>query len=236
MSEKTNLNITPYYDDYDEAKRFHKILYRAGRPLQARELTQSQSILQDQVEKFGGHFFKEGSVIQGAESNIDMDIYFVKVQSANPNSSGDASVESYRTTTHGQFIRGKTTGVVAKVITSDQATSTDPATLYVKPFNMGTDASGSFLFAGDEEIEVVNMSDDGNGTLTDAATNNDFKTVSTLEVPSGRASIASISSGTIYTRGFFVKVEPQTIVLEKYSGKPSFRVGVEIVESLISSS
>ena len=129
MSEKTNLNITPYYDDYDEAKRFHKILYRAGRPLQARELTQSQSILQDQVEKFGGHFFKEGSVIQGAESNIDMDIYFVKVQSANPNSSGDASVESYRTTTHGQFIRGKTAGVVAKVITSDQATSTDPATL-----------------------------------------------------------------------------------------------------------
>ena len=75
MSEKTDLNITPYYDDYDEAKRFHKILYRAGRPLQARELTQSQSILQDQVEKFGGHFFKEGSIIQGAESNIDI---FVK--------------------------------------------------------------------------------------------------------------------------------------------------------------
>ena len=237
MTEKTNLNITPYYDDYDEAKRFHKILYRAGRPLQARELTQSQSLLQDQIEKFGSHFFKEGSIIQGAESNIDMDIYFVKVQSANPNSGGDASVESYRATSHGKFIRGKTTGVVAKVITSTQATTTDPATLYVKPYMMGTDASGSFLFAGDEEIEVVNVSTDGNGTITDdGSNNNDFKTVAETETPSGRGSIASISAGVIYTRGFFVNVDQQTIVLEKYSGKPSFRVGVQIVESFVNSS
>ena len=63
MTQKTDLNITPYYDDYSEDKRFHKILYRAGRPLQARELTQSQSILQDQIEKFGDHFFKEGSIV-----------------------------------------------------------------------------------------------------------------------------------------------------------------------------
>ena len=237
MSEKTDLNITPYYDDYDEAKRFHKILYRAGRPLQARELTQSQSILQDQVEKFGGHFFKEGSIIQGAESNIDMDIYFVKVQSANPNSSGDASVETYRATSHELFIRGKTTGVVAKIITSDQATSSDPATLYVKPYTMGTDASGSFLFAGDEEIEVVTISTDGNGTVSvDSSNNNHFKTVTETETPSGRASIASVSEGVIFTRGFFVNVEKQTIVLEKYSGKPSFRVGVQIDESIKDSS
>ena len=213
MSEKTDLNITPYYDDYDEAKRYHKILYRAGRPLQARELTQSQSILQDQVEKFGGHFFKEGSIIQGAESNIDMDIYFVKVQSANPTSGGDASVESYRTASHDLFIRGKTTGVVAKIITSDQATSSDPATLYVKPYTMGTDASGSFLFAGDEEIEVVTISTDGNGTVAvDSSNNNHFKTVTETETPSGRASIASVSEGVIFTRGFFVNVEKQTIM------------------------
>ena len=32
MTQKTDLNITPYYDDYSEDKRFHKILYRAGRP------------------------------------------------------------------------------------------------------------------------------------------------------------------------------------------------------------
>ena len=49
MAEKTDLNISPYYDDYSEDKNFQKVLYRAGRPLQARELTQSQSILQNQI-------------------------------------------------------------------------------------------------------------------------------------------------------------------------------------------
>jgi hypothetical protein len=37
MAEKTDLNISPYHDDYSESKNFHKVLYRAGRPLQARE-------------------------------------------------------------------------------------------------------------------------------------------------------------------------------------------------------
>ena len=68
MTQKTDLNITPYYDDYSSDKKFHKVLYRAGRPLQARELTQSQTILQDQIEKFGDHFFKEGSIVSGASS------------------------------------------------------------------------------------------------------------------------------------------------------------------------
>ena len=59
MSQKTDLNISPYYDDFDESKKFHKILFRAGRPVQARELTQSQSLLQNQVQRFGDHMFKE---------------------------------------------------------------------------------------------------------------------------------------------------------------------------------
>jgi len=60
MAEKTDLNISPYYDDYSESKNFQKVLFRASRPLQARELTQSQSILQNQIERFGNHIFEEG--------------------------------------------------------------------------------------------------------------------------------------------------------------------------------
>ena len=104
MAEKTDLNISPYYDDYSESKNFHKVLYRAGRPLQARELTQSQSILQNQIERFGNHFFEEGSIVTGAQSDVDFDLYFVKVKSTNPNSSGDASVEAYRESFHGKHI------------------------------------------------------------------------------------------------------------------------------------
>mgnify|MGYP006087357175 CR=1 FL=1 len=97
MPEKTDLNVSPYYDDYSEDKNFHKIIYRASRPLQSRELTQSQSILQNQIERFGDHIFKEGSIVSGAVADIDMAHYFVKVSSANPNAGGDANVETYRT-------------------------------------------------------------------------------------------------------------------------------------------
>ena len=60
---KTNFNIAPYYDDFDKTKNFHRILFRPGFAVQARELTQMQSILQDQVSRFGDHIFKEGSKV-----------------------------------------------------------------------------------------------------------------------------------------------------------------------------
>ena len=238
MTQKTDLNITPYYDDYSEDKRFHKILYRAGRPLQARELTQSQSILQDQIEKFGDHFFKEGSIVTGAVQNIDMDVYFIKVQADNPNNESGAldDVESYRTDFHGKYIQGQTTGVVLKVITSVAATSSDKATLICKPYTQGNDSKGSFLVGGDETLKEVTITENTGVITVNTANKSHFKTVSTDLVPSGRASIAEIQEGVVFTRGFFVQTEKQTIILEKYSGIPSYRVGLQIKEELIDSS
>ena len=53
MPNKTDLNVTPYYDDYDPDKKYHKVLFRPSVPVQARELTQLKTILQNQVERFG---------------------------------------------------------------------------------------------------------------------------------------------------------------------------------------
>ena len=60
VSLSTDLNVTPYYDDFDESKNFHRILYRPGLAVQARELTQMQSIMQNQIDRFAEHIFKEG--------------------------------------------------------------------------------------------------------------------------------------------------------------------------------
>ena len=57
MAQKTDLNVAPYYDDFKEDKNFHRVLFRPGFAVQARELTQLQSILQNQVERFGSHVF-----------------------------------------------------------------------------------------------------------------------------------------------------------------------------------
>jgi len=82
MPINTDLNVTPYFDDYDEDKKFHKVLFRPSVPIQARELTQLQTILQNQVERFGEHIFKDGSIVKGT-SITEQDIYFAKLNDAN---------------------------------------------------------------------------------------------------------------------------------------------------------
>ena len=63
MSQKTNLNVSPYYDDFDAKQNFYRVLFRPGFPVQSRELTTLQSILQNQIESLGNNIFKDGSVV-----------------------------------------------------------------------------------------------------------------------------------------------------------------------------
>ena len=63
MAQLTDLNVSPYYDDFSKDKDFHRVLFRPGFAVQARELTTLQSILQNQIEQHGNHMFKEGTVV-----------------------------------------------------------------------------------------------------------------------------------------------------------------------------
>ena len=200
MSEKTDLNISPYYDDYNEDKNYHKVLFRAGRPLQARELTQSQSILQDQIGKFGNHMFKEGSIVNGAETDIDMDVEFVKVEATNPNSTGTADVATYLSDFKGKLLQGETSGVVGEVVETVAATGTALTTINVRYLQQGTDGTAtsnpSERFTPSEEISEVTVS--ASGAFTSASNNNEFKVAALGESPVGRASIASIGDGVVF--------------------------------------
>ena len=60
MTLETNFDAAPYFDDYDANSNFHRVLFKPGVAVQARELTQLQTILQDQIDKFGRHIFKDG--------------------------------------------------------------------------------------------------------------------------------------------------------------------------------
>ena len=234
MAEKTDLNVTPYHDDFNEDKNFHKVLFRAGRPLQARELTQSQSILQNQVERFGNHVFEEGSLVEGAQSDVVYDYAYVKVENTNPNSSGDSDVVSYIDSFKGKYLQGATSGAVAEVYLVEKETSDDPHTLIVKYLAGGTDTANSFYFLPSEQLKEVTLDSDGNPSLN-ISNNNHFTVQANAQNPVGRSSVASLTEGVIYIRGFFVKVDAAQLVLEKYSGTPSYRVGIDISEQLISS-
>ena len=77
MSE--NFNVKPYFDDFDPTKNFHRILFRPGYAVQARELTQSQTILQDQISKFANHIFTQNTPISGGKVTTNLNCYYIKL-------------------------------------------------------------------------------------------------------------------------------------------------------------
>ena len=75
----TLFNYDPYFDDFDEDKNFMRVLFRPGYAVQARELTQAQTILANQIEKFGNHIFKSGSPIVGGKISLDDRAYYIRL-------------------------------------------------------------------------------------------------------------------------------------------------------------
>ena len=119
MPQNTNLNISPYFDDFDKDKNFYRVLFRPGYPIQARELTTMQSILQNQMESIGQHFFREGAMVIPGQVGYDLQVQAVVVQQ----SFLGVDVETYRTQINGQIIEGITTGIKAKVLYSIPSTA-----------------------------------------------------------------------------------------------------------------
>ena len=63
MPARTDFNVSPYWDTFAQTNDFYRVLFRPGFAVQARELTTLQTILQNQIEQFGNHFFKEGTIV-----------------------------------------------------------------------------------------------------------------------------------------------------------------------------
>ena len=62
---------TKYKDDFRDSDGFYRILYNSGRVLQARELTQAQTLLQAQIARFGGNIFNEGGVVKPGSTTLN---------------------------------------------------------------------------------------------------------------------------------------------------------------------
>jgi len=78
-------NAEPYWDDFDATngaleKNYMRILFRPGYAVQARELTQIQSILQNQIKQFGNHIFQDGSPVVGGHLTLDRGVRYVKLE------------------------------------------------------------------------------------------------------------------------------------------------------------
>jgi hypothetical protein len=253
-----NLNVKPYFDDYDINKGYLKILFKPGNSVQAREMTQMQSILQKQISNLSDHFFKDGAMIIPGATALDTKASYVKIDLP----SGIASASSFI----GTIIQGKKTGIRALVVNFADAvdlnddnviTAADdaPATLYLK-YLEGVAATGTVVdgysinISGENLIvngETVVFGDGESATFVEGEDLISFTTDGTNLTctvqetangtlnPIGVGSLAFIEQGIYYIKGNLVQVNDQSIILDKYSNDPTYKIGLEVRESLSSS-
>lgn len=198
--------VYPYYDDFDESKNFHRILFRPGYAVQARELTQSQSVLQNQIERFGNHIFKNGSLVSGGQISIDSVAVSLNLQTQYNGT--DINVSSFLNksitySTGNNTIKAYCLGTVAN-------TGANPPTITLKYL------TGNEFVASD----VIKTSDNVYANVANSAANN-------------RAMLASISDGVFFINGYFVKTPSQTIVISRYNQTANVKVGLEFDDTII---
>lgn len=311
MPIETDLNIAPFWDDYSEEKNFHRILYRPGVPVQARELTQSQTILQNQIERFGHNIFKDGTIVSGANFSFDAPYPYIKILDLQTDGQ-PVNTSQYKDT----IVKNSANLTAIVLDTADGLESQNPDlnTLFIKYLNKGVDGRGTFAnsevvsaFKRDYSVLSVEVIDAGLGYANDdlvvfnsstgqgasarvvtnntgqiqnivvtSGGNNYILTPSiTIANSSGGSSNGSgailmsnnvvgqvtvapssfmvganteflptgvgysfrVSEGIIFQKGFFIRVEPQNIVISKYSATPSnIHVGFETQELIVNNS
>jgi len=224
MPIQTDLNISPYYEDFDQTKNFHKVLFRPGVAVQARELTQLQTILQDQIEKFGANILIDGTIVKGCTFNFDKGIDYIKINDLQADGQ-NTIVSNYAN----QVLVSAASNLTATIINESsgfESQTPDLNTLYIKYRNTGT--GGEKKFANNEVLQVLYANNDPIANVTVA--NSTHSAI-------GNSYMFKINDGIIFQKGHFVSVAPQDIIVSKYTANAhELSVGFEVVESVVNNS
>jgi hypothetical protein len=259
ISKVKNYTVAPYYDDYDETKNYHRILFRPGFAVQARELTQLQTALQAQIDKHGQFAFADGSRVVSANHQVHLSYDYIKLEDVFASTVATGSAASYTTSGYvsefvgttitghdnsGNQVKAKVLGALAAGAGPAHTTNTnDPITLYIKYIASGGANKTVSKFAAGEVVtsdagtvrhgkvmgetvqsttEYVGASANGVSALNDGT-------------HAGTGSSFNIEEGVYFISGCFVHVPSQTLILNKYNNIPSYRIGLKITESIVTS-
>ena len=192
-------NVNPYYDDFSEDKKFLRMLFRPGYAVQSRELTQLQTILQNQIERFGNNIFKDGSVIIGGQITTQTLNYVRLLPQSIPTTDSPATIDLSSGDLVGYNIIQKNTNgdIVAKGKIVDLLptySDSDNYVIAVVSYMSGNEFSAGATAACDnpEKFFVVQTAP------------------SSTTVPhKGSCKTVAVAEGVYYVDGFFVKTDNQ---------------------------
>jgi len=243
-------NIAPYFDDFETPtstgelspkEKYNRILFRPAHAVQARELTQIQSTLQNQVSQVGNHLFKDGSmVIPGNVSVKDVD--YVRVINSFPAGFDISS------------IIGKSISSIDPANTSDVLTATIIAvdlvdsiyTLYIQYQKSATTDTGgqrqvfeySDTTGANLDLEII-VSTLVTQTVVispdiEEDTTNNIEELNAI----GTGTLAFIEQGIYFIKSLFVVVQQDQVVISPFSSTDNtsnFDIGLQITESIATS-
>jgi len=253
MPINTNLNQSPYFDDYDQDKQFNRVLFKPGFAVQARELTQLQSILQNQVEQFGDNIYKEGSIVKGCTFNNIDDLRYVKlvdtaefdpleyVSGPSTEVVGSEEIEIDKV----YIITGAVSGIQAQILKArkgSNASQQNPqTTFWIKYLNTTEVLNTNYTQFEAGESFSIDLYKYKRGTTSPSGSNPTPQTIpvnvtfSTASDRVGKAFGIQMSPGVIFQKGHFIFANEQTLIVENYSDVPSDKnVGFETTEQTIS--
>jgi hypothetical protein len=233
MGIETDLNKNPYYDDIDNAlnDNYHRILFRPAVPVQARELTQLQDILQNQIERFGDNIYEAGTILKGCNFNFDSNYYYAKILDLRPTDGQPANPSQYV----GMLAHEPTSNLYAICVNYQDGFETqdpDMKTLYFKYVNSGI--NNEQVFGSGTQLQFYTNTNVDYANSTNYFSNGDVK-ISTVNNAVGQGYSMSVSSGIIFQKGHFIQVANNTsTIVSKYSNVPdSVVVGFNINENII---
>ena len=202
---------TTYKDDFKDSDNYHRILFNSGKALQARELTQMQTIIQEEISRFGSNIFKEGGKVNGGNLTLNPREFIKLTAGALPD---DAS-----TVVGEEFIDDD--GIKIKILKAVEEVDSDPDTIYVEYIDRLSGTSGTSV------IRCAN----GN-TLTHLGATLDPLTIASTDA-TGEGLEASISAGSFYIQGRFVFAKAQSIFVSKYSKTPTKDLGFKLEQDIV---
>ena len=244
-----DFNTEPYFDDYDAKKDFYRVLFRPSYAVQARELTQMQTILQNQVSRFGDHVFKNGSQVIPGSVNVDNKVHFIKLEQF----TGTVDVTTYIESFKNKIITGETSGVKMRVLdTSGGSAVVDQLgvpTLYCKIEGTASDTITNRLQPGENVVAYTNdnlistnfrLTED---QLTDISavikltgSASETPTIYTNNASSdviGYGYSVDVGAGIYYVDGVFVRNDDLKLYVSRFDNTPSCRVGFKVTEQTV---
>ena len=214
-----NLLASTYKDDYSDSSSFHRILFNSGRSLQARELTQMQTITQREISRLGRHLFKEGAPVNPGGLITNNAVEFIKL---------DTSADAYVYPEDDTGLVGteltSSEGVVVKVQRGVPVEGSDPATLFVE-------YSSTSAVTG---VNTTSVRVTPGTVLTGGAFTFKVQATNTTANPAvGLGTFCSVHPGDFFVQERFVFCPQQTIIIDKYSSTPNATVGFRVTESVV---